>query len=206
MPYRYRIPLAQPCGLGSISGGRRFRARTRSEHITRTFCGQASLIRSPSRSKVIEGIGAPDRIRTCDLCLRRATLYPTELRVLGSREPRPNAPNCNAAAIEPNIRSQKPEINTRWVAMFAPRRIRYLELPFSRKFSMVRRPAQRRLSWWHWCMGRIGVLPRPRAVAVTTAVLCTWLIHRDWTFASGRARPLIFNPSFTPRFRRSACR
>jgi putative flippase GtrA len=84
-------------------------------------------------------IGAPDRIRTCDLCLRRATLYPTELRVLGSREPRPNAPNCNAAAIEPNIRSQKPEINTRWVAMFAPRRIRYLELPFSRKFSMVRR-------------------------------------------------------------------
>ena len=26
--------------------------------------------------------GAPDRIRTCDLCLRRATLYPAELRVL----------------------------------------------------------------------------------------------------------------------------
>lgn len=25
--------------------------------------------------------GAPDRIRTCDLCLRRATLYPAELRV-----------------------------------------------------------------------------------------------------------------------------
>jgi hypothetical protein len=24
--------------------------------------------------------GAPDRIRTCDLCLRRATLYPAELR------------------------------------------------------------------------------------------------------------------------------
>jgi hypothetical protein len=29
--------------------------------------------------------GAPDRIRTCDLCLRRATLYPTELRVLVAR-------------------------------------------------------------------------------------------------------------------------
>ena len=26
--------------------------------------------------------GAPDRIRTYDLCLRRATLYPAELRVL----------------------------------------------------------------------------------------------------------------------------
>ena len=28
------------------------------------------------------GIGAPDRIRTCDLWLRRPTLYPTELRAL----------------------------------------------------------------------------------------------------------------------------
>ena len=27
------------------------------------------------------GGGAPDRIRTCDLRLRRATLYPAELRV-----------------------------------------------------------------------------------------------------------------------------
>jgi putative flippase GtrA len=30
-----------------------------------------------------------------------------------------------------------------------------------------------------------------RAVAMTTAVLSTWLIHRHWTFASGRARPPI---------------
>ena len=30
------------------------------------------------------GNGAPDRIRTCDLCLRRAALYPAELRALGS--------------------------------------------------------------------------------------------------------------------------
>jgi hypothetical protein len=29
-----------------------------------------------------ESNGAPDRIRTCDLCLRRAALYPAELRVL----------------------------------------------------------------------------------------------------------------------------
>ena len=29
--------------------------------------------------------GAPDRIRTCGLCLRRAALYPAELRVRGAR-------------------------------------------------------------------------------------------------------------------------
>lgn len=29
-----------------------------------------------------EEFGAPDRIRICDLCLRRAALYPAELRVL----------------------------------------------------------------------------------------------------------------------------
>ena len=42
--------------------------------------------------------GAPDRIRTCDLCLRRAALYPAELRVpngcdltlIGSRLAYPN--------------------------------------------------------------------------------------------------------------------
>jgi hypothetical protein len=31
---------------------------------------------------VLYRTGAPDTIRTCDLCLRRATLYPAELRVL----------------------------------------------------------------------------------------------------------------------------
>jgi hypothetical protein len=30
---------------------------------------------------VLDFTGAPDTIRTCDLCLRRATLYPAELRV-----------------------------------------------------------------------------------------------------------------------------
>jgi hypothetical protein len=30
----------------------------------------------------LDKFGAPDTIRTCDLCLRRATLYPAELRVL----------------------------------------------------------------------------------------------------------------------------
>ena len=34
----------------------------------------------PYKSKVVSG--APERIRTSDLCLRRAALYPAELRVL----------------------------------------------------------------------------------------------------------------------------
>ena len=34
--------------------------------------------------------GAPDTIRTCDLCLRRATLYPAELRV----RMRPHLADC----------------------------------------------------------------------------------------------------------------
>ncbi len=32
-------------------------------------------------SEIIEIFGGPDRIRTCDFCLRRAALYPAELRV-----------------------------------------------------------------------------------------------------------------------------
>ena len=31
-------------------------------------------------AEVLDFTGAPDTIRTCDLCLRRATLYPAELR------------------------------------------------------------------------------------------------------------------------------
>src|SRR5260370_1052426 len=38
----------------------------------------AGPVRSPSLGRAD---GAPDTIRTCDLCLRRATLYPAELRV-----------------------------------------------------------------------------------------------------------------------------
>ena len=38
--------------------------------------------------------GAPDTIRTCDLCLRRATLYPAELRVQAV-----SGPDCRRAAI-----------------------------------------------------------------------------------------------------------
>src|SRR6266404_2013518 len=38
--------------------------------------GAASL----SSLRSLREAGAPDRIRTCDLCLRRAALYPAELR------------------------------------------------------------------------------------------------------------------------------
>jgi hypothetical protein len=34
-----------------------------------------------ARAVDLDKFGAPDTIRTCDLCLRRATLYPAELRV-----------------------------------------------------------------------------------------------------------------------------
>ena len=36
---------------------------------------------TPAGQPPLYRIGAPDTIRTCDLCLRRATLYPAELRV-----------------------------------------------------------------------------------------------------------------------------
>src|SRR5262249_6428897 len=42
------------------------------EQVTRTFCGRVAIND--------RGIGAPEGIRTSDLCLRRATLYPAELR------------------------------------------------------------------------------------------------------------------------------
>lgn len=41
-----------------------------------------ATLQLPFKALGIFEIGAPDRIRTCDLCLRRAALYPAELRVL----------------------------------------------------------------------------------------------------------------------------
>jgi hypothetical protein len=46
--------------------------------------------------------GAPDRIRTYDLCLRRAALYPAELRVQAGSDPiKKTAPPCKAVASTP---------------------------------------------------------------------------------------------------------
>ena len=36
-----------------------------------------------AKTQAIEFFGAPDTIRTCDPCLRRAVLYPAELRARG---------------------------------------------------------------------------------------------------------------------------
>ena len=50
-------------------------------NISLTFDKEAEALSLESRRKV----GAPETIRTSDLCLRRATLYPAELRVLLER-------------------------------------------------------------------------------------------------------------------------
>jgi hypothetical protein len=52
----------------------------------------SSLLLDTSRINPNLASGAPERIRTSDLCLRRATLYPAELRALAAslnRSPRP---------------------------------------------------------------------------------------------------------------------
>ena len=41
---------------------------------------------------MVDEFGAPDRIRTCDLCLRRAALYPAELRVRAAGTGSPHRP------------------------------------------------------------------------------------------------------------------
>src|SRR3979490_2152640 len=49
--------------------------------LPRTLVGASSANRRVLGCPVLYRSGAPDTIRTCDLCLRRATLYPAELRV-----------------------------------------------------------------------------------------------------------------------------
>ena len=82
-------PWASPFGLAASR-----LVQIRSRRICRTSpraCGP--LAENPSPLPVREKqkshrkggfsvFGAPDRIRTCDLCLRRAALYPAELRAL----------------------------------------------------------------------------------------------------------------------------
>src|ERR1700709_816210 len=46
-----------------------------------TRCLPAEMPKKATAAQVLVPSGAPDTIRTCDLCLRRATLYPAELRV-----------------------------------------------------------------------------------------------------------------------------
>ncbi len=48
-----------------------------------TPCLPDNQSREAKYEQILDLTGAPDTIRTCDLCLRRATLYPAELRVRG---------------------------------------------------------------------------------------------------------------------------
>ena len=92
---------------GTASGNRsaapRARRRRRARHERRRErngvwdCGRANA----------ERIGAPDRSRTCDLWLRKPTLYPTELRAHGERfyasmrndvQPRSRQPRASVVA------------------------------------------------------------------------------------------------------------
>ena len=74
-------------GRINVSGREQMQQDQRSHSITRVEKVRADPVRrrsdrrSPRNSYVFDFAGAPDTIRTCDLCLRRATLYPAELRV-----------------------------------------------------------------------------------------------------------------------------
>ncbi len=45
-------------------------------------------------------LGAPDTVRTCDPCLRRAVLYPAELRARGRHVIRSGLAGCHAGALD----------------------------------------------------------------------------------------------------------
>ena len=49
------------------------------------ICGQPLQPTGAKKGYLAEIIGAPEGIRTPDLCLRRAALYPAELRAQGRR-------------------------------------------------------------------------------------------------------------------------
>jgi hypothetical protein len=61
------------------------------------FCGDSLPVRvGKSAARGVNSVsrnGAPDTIRTCDLCLRRMALYPAELRAQCLAVQRPNESN-----------------------------------------------------------------------------------------------------------------
>ena len=63
-------------------GAQRYRVYTRVLVSSRlSVAVEAVIFLDSARIRHQSQFGAPDTIRTCDLCLRRATLYPAELRV-----------------------------------------------------------------------------------------------------------------------------
>ena len=69
-----RLPTAKTLTQG-LNGMNHSGLRVDGQLVTKTFAATGVACRSRAE------FGAPDRIRTCDLCLRRAALYPAELRV-----------------------------------------------------------------------------------------------------------------------------
>ena len=84
-----RRPLMEAtCGTGRPSSKKRETGRRGSPSTCDSVVTDGSSRGFVNRGAGPEGqsvqdlvAGAPDTIRTCDLCLRRATLYPAELRV-----------------------------------------------------------------------------------------------------------------------------
>jgi hypothetical protein len=60
---------------------------TRATKLGGAFAARASSYDGKAELRMTDLIGAPDRSRTCDLCLRRAALYPAELRVRNGPQP-----------------------------------------------------------------------------------------------------------------------
>src|SRR5690606_16394448 len=97
IPDSTRRIVLQSCRAISHPGkGFRFRLRQQSHGVVeastrrRRKCGEYSDYGGPpGKTAIWKGRqpgenGAPDRIRTCDLWLRKPTLYPTELRARGA--------------------------------------------------------------------------------------------------------------------------
>ena len=77
MGLRLEITTRTLCRAVSVEGVRRFPVKAKRRRTAPLFAP------TPSSGLSDQKAGAPDRIRTCDLCLRRAALYPAELRVPG---------------------------------------------------------------------------------------------------------------------------
>ena len=71
-------PVRSAGGVGALGTERELPLR---DPAARRGAGLA-----PQAAPVVERAGAPDRIRTCDLWLRRPTLYPTELRARHAKD------------------------------------------------------------------------------------------------------------------------
>ena len=157
-----RLPQLQPAARGS-AGAQADRPRERREvgrlrrQGSRRSAGtdddgkrrRPAAIRThdlrPSEADTLSELsyGAPDRIRTCDLRLRRATLYPTELRAHGSTRKGAGiiAPSPMAVHLTHGTRSGKAAalVERPWVYFAAPShrhvaRSRHVSAKHDRKF------------------------------------------------------------------------